>query len=380
MNDLEGSEQSLKKLSRREALSAVGKISIAAVIAGVAAGVGGYYAGSLARKGATVTKTVTSPTTGTKIATSTVTDKVKKHFEGIRIRFFCGGNPGNLFSDIVYRGARDAERDLGPSVEYVFSGWDPEKMVAQFRDAVAAAPDVICMMGHPGEAALEPLIDEAFSKGIIVTLQNVDLPNIRKKYAGKGMGYVGQVLYDAGVMLAEGAIERFKLKPGDRALVFGPWQQPGRLFREKGVADTLEKYGLVVERMIRKPEYATDPMTLLPVLSSYISAHPDLKLICYAGGEETGTVYKYMEAIGKKPGEIINIGFDLNPGVIEGFKRGYLQLTIDQQPYLQGYLPILQGCLTKKYKFTGLYINTGGALIDATNYKEIEELVEKGYR
>ena len=400
------------KFSRREALSTAGKVAISAIIAGVIAGLGGYYAGTTisprtitetktktVTAGATtvketvtvtapgVTTTVTAPVstvtekaTITETITSTLTAELKKHFEGIKIRFFCGGDPGDAFASIVYKGALEARDDLGPDVEYVFSGWDAEKMVAQFRDAVAAAPDGICMMGHPGEDALGPLIDEAFSKGIIVTLQNVDLPNIRKKYASKGMGYVGQVLYDAGVKLAEGAISRFNLKPGDRVVVIGPWQQPGRLFREKGVADTFEKYGLIVDKILAKPEWATDPAAFIPELSGYVSAHPDVKLICYPGGQMLAAAPQYMEAVGKEPGEIINIGFDLNPAVIEGFKAGYVQLTLDQQPYLQGYLPILQVCISKVYKFAGLYIDTGGALVDATNYKELEELVKQGYR
>ena len=38
---------------------------------------------------------------------------------------------------------------------------------------------------------------------------------------------------------------------------------------------------------------------------------------------------------------------------------------IDQQPYLQGYLPILNICLTKKYGFSGLDVNTAGAFVDS---------------
>ena len=40
--------------------------------------------------------------------------------------------------------------DTGAQVDYVFSGWDAEKMVQQLREAVAAKPDGIAMMGHPG--------------------------------------------------------------------------------------------------------------------------------------------------------------------------------------------------------------------------------------
>ena len=56
----------------------------------------------------------------------------EKHFAGIRIVFFPGGPPGCPFASVVYRGAKAAEEDLGCKVDYVWSDWLPDKMVAQF--------------------------------------------------------------------------------------------------------------------------------------------------------------------------------------------------------------------------------------------------------
>ena len=142
-----------------------------------------------------------------------------KHFEGIRIRFFPGGSEGDPFASVVYRGAKAAEEDLGCTVEYVFSQWQPDRMVAQFKDAIAARPDGIAVMGHPGDDALDPLIDEAIAAGIIVTSQNTALPKAEGKYKDRGFGYVGQELYASGYSLGQKAIEKFGLKEGDRAMV-----------------------------------------------------------------------------------------------------------------------------------------------------------------
>ena len=57
-------------------------------------------------------------------------------------------------------------------------------------------------------------------------------------------------------------------------------------------------------------------------------------------------------------------GFDMSPNTAQAIKDGYQNLVIDQQPYLQGYLPILNICLTKKFGFSGLDINTAGAFVD----------------
>jgi len=56
-----------------------------------------------------------------------------------------------------------------------------------------------------------------------------------------------------------------------------------------------------------------------------------------------------LKTLGKKPGDIIVAGFDLSSDTVAGIKNGYIGLVSDQQPYLQGFLPILQSCLTKKY-------------------------------
>jgi len=59
----------------------------------------------------------------------------------------------------------------------------------------------------------------------------------------------------------------------------------------------------------------------------------------------------------------------------QAIKDGYISLIIDQQPYLQGYLPILNICLTRKFGFSGLDFN-GGAFVDAGNVDAVAPLVE----
>ena len=52
------------------------------------------------------------------------------------------------------------------------------------------------------------------------------------------------------------------------------------------------------------------------------------------------------------PGKILLGGFDLAPQVIEQMKAGYIQVEIDQQPYEQGFLPVMQVYLEKKVGLT----------------------------
>ena len=303
-----------------------------------------------------------------------------KHFEGIRIVFFPGGSEGGPFASVVYRGAKAAEEDLGPTVDYVWSGWLPDKMVAQFKDAIARRPDGIAIMGHPGVAAFAPLVDEARSKGIIVTSQNTTLPAIEDKYQAQGFGYVGQELYPSGVMLAKGAAQRAGLKKGDRAMVWGLLGQETRGLRTKGCIDALKELGVTVDYIEISDAVNSDASLGTPVVASYIATHPDVKLLITDHGALTATLGTYLNASRKKPGDIYTAGFDLSAATATAIKEGWVGCVLDQQPWLQGYLPIVQICLAKKYGFAGLHIDTGAAIIDKSNIGFVAPLAEKGIR
>ena len=303
-----------------------------------------------------------------------------KRFEGIKVRFFCGGAPGDPFASVVYKGAQFAEEDLGCTVEYVFSGWDPERMVVQFKEAVASDVDGIAIMGHPGDDALETHIDEAFSKGIIVTSQNTTLPRAEEKYKARGFGYVGQELYESGVTLGKGCVEMFDLKSGDRAMVWGLLSQPTRGLRTKGVIDALEEAGLTVDYIEISPEVNADAPLGVPIFTGYVSSHPDVKLVVTDHGSLTATLQAFCQAAGLGPDDVVGAGFDLSSATLEAIRSGYTDLVLDQQQFLQGYLPVLQLCMTIKYKFSGLHIDTGSGLVHAGNVEEIAPLVEEGIR
>jgi simple sugar transport system substrate-binding protein len=207
--------------------------------------------------------------------------------------------------------------------------------------------------------------------------QNVDVPSVRAKYGG---GYIGAQLVPQGAALAQEAIRQFGLKSGDKAIVFIPLGQPGRDLREGSTADTFAKAGLNVVKLDSPPEYASDPNLALPPLTAAVLANPDVKVIVYPGGQMLGAVTVYMDALGKKPGDIINIGFDTSPAIMEAFQSGYVQLTSDQQPFQQGYLPILSLCGTLVYGFGPLNVDTGAGFVDANNYQNVAALAKAGLR
>jgi simple sugar transport system substrate-binding protein len=303
-----------------------------------------------------------------------------KFCSGMNIAFFPGGTTGGGFETVVYNGAKAAEADFGPTVAYTWSDWDPNKMVTQFQEAVATNPDGIAIMGHPGDDAFDPLVEGAEAEGILVTSMNVQLPNLEEAYGAGGFGYVGPVAHDAGFALAMEAVSRGGLQPGDRAMVWGLKSQPGRGVRTIGVLDGLEEAGLTVDYLEIDDATNADPANGVSTFTGYASANPDLKAIFIDHGNLTSTIPTYMEAAGLEPGSIYAAGFDLSPATVQGVKDGYINLVIDQQQYLQGYLAILQLCLTEKYGFSGLFVNTGGGFVDETNIDVIAPLVDQQIR
>lgn len=298
----------------------------------------------------------------------------------VNIAAFAGGGEGTPFTNNVHNGYLAAEADLGPDVTYYFSDWNVETMVAQFGDALALEPDGMAVMGHPGDAAMGPLIDDAYERGVQVTVVNVELPDSMEKHSPDGTGYVGAPNYDAGKRLAEEAVARSGVGAGEQAFVWGLLAEEGRGERTQGIIDGFEDAGLdVVYEEIDSATNADAPAGT-PTFAAVMAANPDVSIVVTDHGALTSTAETYMEAAGLGPDDVYFAGFDLGPASVEAIKSGYLDLLIDQQPFLQGYLPILQICLTQVYGFSGLYVDTAGAFVDADNVDAVEELANQEIR
>jgi simple sugar transport system substrate-binding protein len=305
------------------------------------------------------------------------TAQAGKWCAGTKIVFFPGGPVGGAFAVNVYNGAKQAAADLGANVQYEWSNWDPQTMVSQFKSAIATHPAAIAVMGHPGDAALKRWVDQAEGKGIVVTSQNTQLPTLEAKYAANGFGYVGQNLYNSGLLLGSSAVKLFHLQKGQRAMVWGLLSQPTRGLRTKGAIDALKKAGMKVDYIEINSQTNADPTAGVPTFTAYVSSHPDVKLIIIDHGGLTATAKTYMNAAHKAPGSIKLAGFDMSPATVTAIQGGWVGAVLDQQEWLQGYLPILQSCLTVKYKFAGLYIDTGSGIITKQNIGPLVPLVNK---
>ncbi len=301
--------------------------------------------------------------------------------KGVTIYMQMGGNAGDGATLARQTGAAAAAKALGvDALNEQFSGWAPEKMIEQFKQALAAKPSCIAIMGHPGNEAFADLVKQAFDQGVIVTDGNAPLSELQAAYGPKGFGYAGVDLYAGGQLTAERMIEVGKLKSGDEAMVYGVFSQAERGQSEKGLADTLEKAGLQVDRLEITQEANSDASLAVPVLAAYVQAHPDLKAIGTQHGGITGVLADVLKKAGKRPGDVTVGGIDLAPSTIDGLQSGYVSVTLDQLLYLQGFMPVLQCVLTKSYKMPGLSLNTGAGVVTPQTIGELVPLIEAGIR
>jgi simple sugar transport system substrate-binding protein len=117
-----------------------------------------------------------------------------------------------------------------------------------------------------------------------------------------------------------------------------------------------------------------------PTFVGMMGANPGVKIVVTDHGGLTSNVPVYARAASLKPGQVFFAGFDMSPNTAQAIKDGFQNLVIDQQPFLQGYLPILNICLTKKYGFAGFDVNTAGAFVDSTNVDAVAPLAAKEIR
>ncbi len=290
--------------------------------------------------------------------------------------FFPGGPEGGPFGTIVYNGAVAAAEHTGCKVDYYWSQWNSEIMIKQFKEAVALQPDGIAIYGFPGDAAMRPIIEEAMSMGIAITTMNTPLPELEKTYKGDGFGYAGADLYTAGYNLGAKGVEVCGLSAGDKAFVWGLASMPNRGDRTTGALDALKDLGVEIVYQEIPDNVNSDASQGIPMYVATYAANPDIKMVITDHGGLTASLPTYMKAAGHGSVDVCGAGFDLSGPITKGIKEGYIDVVIDQQPFIEGYMPIIQLYLTTKYGMAGLNMDTGAAFVTGANIDAVAPLAD----
>ena len=209
-------------------------------------------------------------------------------------------------------------------------------MLSAFNAAVTAGSPGIATTVVSATSFTQP-INGALQSGVPVVTYNA---NGSTSNPTNGMAYIGQELYISGQ--AVGTRLASLMKKGDTAVGF--IAQPGALNiqpRLDGATAALQAAGMKVlfgNKGVNTGASATQEAQVLP---QFLQSHGSSIQGAFAvdGGDTAllGTSLAKYNLVGK----VHAGGFDLEPQTLTAIKAGQIDFTVDQQPYLQGFLPTL---------------------------------------
>ena len=146
--------------------------------------------------------------------------------------------------------------------------------------------------------------------------------------------------------------------------------------RIKGVKDALDRRGKYSYRVVVT---GTDMVQAVSLITSALHEDPSIKGM-FGVEEVAGSAIAQIIDRDQLKGKVAGGSFDLVPEVLDAIEKGELQFTMDQQPYLQGYLSVINLYLLKRYNLSPTDINTGTVPVTWENVAKVKELVTQGYR
>jgi simple sugar transport system substrate-binding protein len=242
----------------------------------------------------------------------------------------------NPFFTPTQYGAQDACALLGCTFQWTGSKDSivPE-MVSATNSAISAKADGIAV-AVVDKAAFKQPVDNALDQGIPVVSYNAD--GARGNPGTNRLAYIGQDLYASGFQLGTRIAQL--MSSGDAV---GFIATPGSLNiqpRIDGASDAIKQSGKSIN--FKSVASGAQLPQELSTIDAYAQGHPNLKGMFAVDAGSTENVGKVMQKYNLKQKGVAAGGFDLNPSTLQSIKAGHLDFTIDQQPYLQGFLPVLQ--------------------------------------
>jgi simple sugar transport system substrate-binding protein len=270
------------------------------------------------------------------------------------------------FWSVVQKGAEQAGRDVGVTVTYEESNADAQLQAQMIGAAIATSPAGIAI-----SLADPAALSDAAKAVVAAKIPLYSLNSGVNDY--KALGAVTHVGQDE-IVAGEGAADRFT-RLGAKSVLCARQQRVNIALEErcKGLADRFR--GTVRSDFVG---VETDPAGQEAAIAALLQANPDIDAILGTGPNVARSAIGAAQTVGRNA--IIG-GFDITPDLIAAIKAGTLEFTVDQQQYLQGYLPVLLMYLQVTNLNTaggGLPILTGPSFIDKDNVGQVSALVDQG--
>ncbi|MEM9562329.1 MAG: substrate-binding domain-containing protein [Actinomycetota bacterium] len=272
------------------------------------------------------------------------------------------------FWSVVNRGMDAACADLGVTCVWMPGNNDPGQMVSDIETAVGQGSNGIASSLPSPDQLVGPL-QNAVGAGVPVITLNSGVNDYQTIGA---LTHVGQTEVIAG----NGAGARFN-EAGATKILCGRQEESNVALEERcdGLAETFD--GEVVSEFVGLD---ADQTAQINAIKAILEADPDID-----GFMGTGPVIAIsgLTAVQDLGRDSTVGGFDITPELIDAIEAGDVAFTVDQQQYLQGYLPILLLYLNVTNLNTaggGLPILTGPGFVDPGNAADVKALVAEGTR
>jgi simple sugar transport system substrate-binding protein len=115
------------------------------------------------------------------------------------------------------------------------------------------------------------------------------------------------------------------------------------------------------------------------VVAAAIAEHGPFDAV-FASGQSDLEGAALCKANGVIPPECSVYGYDLNAHILGWVADGTIASTVDQQPYLQGYIPVIQLALYCRYGIEPCDMDAGANLVTKQNVEAVVAHVAAGYR
>ncbi|MCH7486319.1 MAG: sugar ABC transporter substrate-binding protein [Proteobacteria bacterium] len=239
---------------------------------------------------------------------------------------------------------------------------DLADMARIVQQAAASNPDGIIVTIADFDVLSGP-VRNAVDKGIPVITINSGTHEQSEKLGA--LLHVGQPEYDAGF----GAGKRAKAKGVKKFVCVNHYiTNPASVERCKGYADALG-----VDLGSQMIDSGQDPSEIKNRVIAYLRANPDTNGILTLGPTSAHPTLAALKEIGRS-GDIHFGTFDLSGEIAKAIKSDVIAFAIDQQPFLQGYLPVI--ILTNLARYGVVpsgHINSGPGFVVKNNIALVEK-------
>lgn len=279
---------------------------------------------------------------------------------------------GDPFWNIVFNGAKQAAADIDLNLQILAPETpnDLARQVELFHSAIAAKPKGI-VLSVPDDQAFSAGLKEAKQQGIAVIAFNTR-PNDAALKNNPFLAFVGMNDHVAGQSLAQKSLKTGLIQ--NRVMV--AVHQAGHVGLEQralGIRETLEPLKIAVDKL----DISSDATQAQQLVQGYLSKHKDCSAVFFVGAFGLHALGRYIK---QEHPNILLTSFDLTPLTIELIKSQAVAYSVDQQPFMQGYMALAQLSLFSRYAIQPSDMNTGVALIDEKRAKNLDQLVSLGVR